>query len=305
MAANVIVPFDILTYLGVDIFRDLSFDTWVIQIILRKLLTNVVPWDQQRRGRVPDIRAHDQDKAPEHPDEQDERIKKGKPFTGWDPSFKNLYLFPGFSMFNHSCRGAHNADWGYDQQIANRILVWAVSDIKKGDEIRLRYRYDKIESQNCGIRLFGASCQCPQCSANPKKKDHTPQPQEPEEGSETEQTIILITDESTQNSEQESQPVQTPTKRKRSEQPTVEKCRVVIHRSLFDEEEFQQVKRKRQKRFHEFLPSAHRNPRRPPLTKRHSGETEKAWIEREKAAVRAARKAANGKSKRKGKDRNN
>lgn len=305
MAANVIVPFDILTYLGVDIFRDLTFDTWVIQIILRKLLTNVVPWDQQCQGRVSVIQTHDQGNAAEHRDEQEQRIKSTEPFTHWDPSFKNLYLFPGFSMFNHSCRGAHNADWGYDQQIPNRVLVWAVSDIKKGDEVRLRYQHGKIGFRNCGIRLFGTSCQCPQCSANPKKKNRPPRPQEPEGESETEQTIILITDESTQNSEQESQPVQTPKKRKRSEQLIVDNCRVVIHRSLFDEEEFQQAKRKRQKKLPQFLPSGSREPRRPPLTGRRSGETQKAWIEREKAAVRAARKAANGKSTSKGKNRKN
>lgn len=43
MAANIQVRFDILAHLGVDIFRDLSFDSWVIQIVLRKLLANVVP----------------------------------------------------------------------------------------------------------------------------------------------------------------------------------------------------------------------------------------------------------------------
>ena len=41
-AANVRVPFDILSCLGVDIFRDMTFDTWVIQLVLRKLLLNVI-----------------------------------------------------------------------------------------------------------------------------------------------------------------------------------------------------------------------------------------------------------------------
>ncbi|KAL2010068.1 hypothetical protein VTN00DRAFT_5875 [Thermoascus crustaceus] len=50
LAGNIKVPFDILLLLGVDIFRDLTFDMWVIQTILRKLLLSVVPWDMHRRA---------------------------------------------------------------------------------------------------------------------------------------------------------------------------------------------------------------------------------------------------------------
>jgi hypothetical protein len=39
------IPFDILFNLGVDIFSDLSFDTWVIQTVLRKLLGVAPAWD--------------------------------------------------------------------------------------------------------------------------------------------------------------------------------------------------------------------------------------------------------------------
>lgn len=305
MSANIIVPFDILTYLGVDIFRDLSFDTWVIQVILRKLLINVIPWDQQRRGPVPDIQPQDQDKEPEHPDDQDRRIKRKKSFTDWDPSFKNLYLFPGFSMFNHSCRGAHNADWGYDREVANRVLVWAASDIKKGDEIRLRYRYDKIESQDCAIRLFGASCQCPQCDPTPKKKNHTPQPQHSPQPQADEakigiqETIIMLSDESTQTSDQESEQDSPSRKRKRGEHAEVQNRRVVIHRHLVDEDDFKDLKRKQQKKKASvYYTSPPVRPDWAPLTKRRKSETERDWIEREKAAVRAARKDAYERSRR-------
>ena len=49
-SANIVIPFDILMQLGVNVWKDLSFDTWVIQTVFRKLLLNVVPWDQEWRG---------------------------------------------------------------------------------------------------------------------------------------------------------------------------------------------------------------------------------------------------------------
>lgn len=193
MAGNITVPFDILTVLGVDIFRDLSFDTWVIQIVLRKLLTNVIPWDKQRRGRVPDILFTDQDKEPEHPDDQDSRIKKRLSFKDWDPSFPNLYLFPGLSMFNHSCRDTHNAEWGYDTMIPNRIVVWAARDIQKGEEIRIRYRHGTIQTRNHAIRYFGGMCLCPTCENIPESGSHA---RDTDSTDETDGTDILALSES-------------------------------------------------------------------------------------------------------------
>ncbi|KAJ5987028.1 hypothetical protein N7451_011393 [Penicillium sp. IBT 35674x] len=135
---NIIVPFDILTYLGVDIFRDLSFDTWVIQSIMRKLVDHAVPWDEQRRGDElrPELLSGDSYKSPEHPDTQDEKVQKKISFKLHDPSFMDLYLFPGFSLFKRDTK--HNANWGYDDKVPNRLVVWADSDIKKGEEIIIR-----------------------------------------------------------------------------------------------------------------------------------------------------------------------
>ena len=45
-------------------------------------------------------------------------------FKVFQPWFRNLYLFPGFSMFNHACRKSENAKWAYDDEIPNRVLVW-------------------------------------------------------------------------------------------------------------------------------------------------------------------------------------
>lgn len=173
LAANIQVPFDILTHLGVDIFRDLSFDTWVIQIVLRKLLTNAVPWEIQRRGRVPEMWPEDRQKRLEDPGAQKDRLQAGLPITRLDPSFMNLYLFPGLSMFNHCCRQRQNAEWAFDDEVPNRVIVWAKQDISKGQEIHLRYQYGQIKAETRATRLFGRSCQCAMCKLFPRGV-HTP-----------------------------------------------------------------------------------------------------------------------------------
>lgn len=172
-AANIQVPFDILSQLGVDVFRDFSFDTWVIQIVLRKLLTNAVPWDEQWRGRTKSTRSVVQDKPLKEFSEQQMMKQNQESFARWEPSFSNLYLFPGFSMFNHCCAikqlgdpAKYNADWAYDNVIPNRVVVWAENSIKPGEEIRLRYRHSAIRPDSPGgIQLFGGPCKCEQCVA--------------------------------------------------------------------------------------------------------------------------------------------
>ncbi|KAJ5291865.1 hypothetical protein N7478_001116 [Penicillium angulare] len=140
-AGNITVPFDILTYLGVDILRDLTFDTWVIQKIMRKLITHAVPYDLKRRNEEPELQPQDKNKAPELPKEQNKRIKDKERFTDWDPSFMNLYLFSGFSLFKQV--PIENAHWGFDknEKVPNRIVVWAAEDIKRGEEITIKDQY--------------------------------------------------------------------------------------------------------------------------------------------------------------------
>ncbi|KAJ6013363.1 hypothetical protein N7540_007954 [Penicillium herquei] len=141
---NITVPFDILTSLGVDIFRDFSCDTWVIQRILQKLLIHAVPWDPKRCDQASEFLPGDIDKTPEHPDRQDERIEEGRSFKEWDPSFMNLHLFPGFSMFRQVV--SENASWGYSTKVPNRVMVWAIKDIKKGEEITIRNQHHSFEA---------------------------------------------------------------------------------------------------------------------------------------------------------------
>ncbi|RAH68958.1 uncharacterized protein BO66DRAFT_280640, partial [Aspergillus aculeatinus CBS 121060] len=160
-AANIQVPIDILMTLGVDVFRDLSFDTWVIQRVLQKLLVNAVPWDQGLRVKI----------------NRNDKIKKGWGFPrpsqqkGWgdekyekyDPTCRFLYLFPGFSFFDHACKDNGNAQWGYDTEIPNRLLVWATKPIKAEEEIRISYISDRDRDEREPVlqRVLGKPCSCP------------------------------------------------------------------------------------------------------------------------------------------------
>ncbi|OXV05754.1 hypothetical protein Egran_06478 [Elaphomyces granulatus] len=177
LAANIIVPFDILRHLGIDIFRDLTFDTWVIQIVLRKLLLSVVPGDERRRGVDDDDKTREGNKK-KIPNSS-EQHKPGFAMESWEPSFHDLYLFPGFAMFNHAChtedpKGAsekndegaskENAEWAFDTVIPNRIIVWAKTNIAKDEEILIKYSRKKLGVTDA-LRLLGCESQC-QCVQN-------------------------------------------------------------------------------------------------------------------------------------------
>lgn len=64
----------------------------------------------------------------------------------------SLDLFPSQSMSNYSCRSLRNADWGHDTIVPNLVVLGAVGNIKKGEEIHLRHWYSKIRSKNIGKR---------------------------------------------------------------------------------------------------------------------------------------------------------
>lgn len=171
LAGNIQIPFDILFHLGVDIFSDLSFDTWVIQTVLRKLLVNAVPWEHVRRGANPTFNDRDGPKPVLHPTLQSRMKDRFEDLSAMEPSFGNFYLFPGLSMFNHSCRPFENALWGYDEKVPNRVVIWANKDIKAGEEIRIPYqRYriadavgEDVDLNMHAVQLFGKNCGCPRC----------------------------------------------------------------------------------------------------------------------------------------------
>ncbi|RAK99684.1 uncharacterized protein BO80DRAFT_121172 [Aspergillus ibericus CBS 121593] len=156
LAGNVQVPFDILMQLGVDIFQDLTFDTWVIQLILRKLTAHIVPWDLDLRKPTKII--------------NQKKILAGKAqltmperdLAALDPTFHALYLYPGFSLFNHACPPNNNATWGYDPEVLNRLLVWSLRPIEKDEEIRISYFHpdDHEVSAVTLQRVLGRPCNC-------------------------------------------------------------------------------------------------------------------------------------------------
>ena len=121
-AGNIVVPFDILECLGVDIFRELDFDTWVIQTVLRKLMNSALAW--QKAGET-------------------------KP---WQiaKAMKDLYVHTAFTFFKRDDEEkAQNAVWMWDRDGSdgnqdntarqyrplNRIIVAATKDIDSGEEI--------------------------------------------------------------------------------------------------------------------------------------------------------------------------
>ncbi|KAI9880665.1 MAG: hypothetical protein M1830_001669 [Pleopsidium flavum] len=154
-AANIVVPFDILLHLGINIFKDLEFDTWVIQTVLRKLLLNVVPWDQFRRGPTDDI---------------DSAEKRSREHGTLRANFESLYIHTGFSMFNHACRETANAMWWWDGErpgIPNRIIVRTTRAIADGEEVRVHYFPEADAAEGKKLKLFGRDCDCEKCSLKP------------------------------------------------------------------------------------------------------------------------------------------
>ncbi len=179
-SANIVVPFGILQELGVNIFKDLEFDTWVIQTVLRKLLINAVPWDSVRRGNRDPVNIS---------------ISKGKKSTGGKSSagqqessekanIENLYIHTGFALFNHACSDHANARWSWDDEpppnptfgadlcVRNRIVVKSTMAITEKSEILLKYYPEdpegmrKAEFERLVLkqkRVLGQRCNCEGC----------------------------------------------------------------------------------------------------------------------------------------------
>ncbi|KAK2861148.1 hypothetical protein FQN49_004495 [Arthroderma sp. PD_2] len=158
-AANIQVPFNILSCLGVNIFRDFTFDTWVIQLALRKLLMSAIPWHPDGEERDKDI--------PEHQKEINKRTTGIRAVAAIDvnevmPTFPNLYVFPVVSLFQHACPPHHNVDWNWDTEVPNRVILHAKRDIRGGEELSIRYsKLSLTNDQAC--RLFSRSCDCTGC----------------------------------------------------------------------------------------------------------------------------------------------
>lgn len=145
---NVIVPFDVAESLGVNIFRDLDFDTWVMQLVLRQLTVYATTYPNP---------------ATEH-------------LTHRLQAPSQLYVMSGFALFNHACCHAEdsNASWAWDHVEQdpllgsgrfNRILVRADRAIRAAEEIRVRYSPCESVAARArdAQRYLGRPCNCRRC----------------------------------------------------------------------------------------------------------------------------------------------
>ncbi|KAI9781987.1 MAG: hypothetical protein M1839_005580 [Geoglossum umbratile] len=172
-SGNIVVPFDILEALGVDIFRDHRFDTWTIQVVLRKLLINACPWDPHRRGDTADA---------SNPSSSVRQIPDMLQPSTSNPELNDLRSFVvhcGFALINHGCANAANATWGFDLDerhdghnresepgIPNMIWVQTERAVEAGEEILIRYFPDQEPNRRRwkARRLFGEDCRCESCA---------------------------------------------------------------------------------------------------------------------------------------------
>lgn len=137
LASHVDVPQRILTTLGVDIFKDLRYDTWVLQTIWSRMLNN-------QRGVV-------QQQTPFGP-------------------IASREIFPLYSFINHSCEP--NAE-AYPPKTARAIgsfslVIIAERHIKAGEEIHISYIPDEVNlnrsQRNLALRNWlSGDCKCSRC----------------------------------------------------------------------------------------------------------------------------------------------
>ena len=124
---NVVAPSHILRSLGVDIFADMRFDPWILQMLFLRLENN------------------------KHGNQIGQQT--------W------CELNPLFTMFNHDCDPA--ATWHPLNNIGGGALeVRAIRDIKKGDQIFVSYVDTSLseEDRRNSVQLyFGKMCECARC----------------------------------------------------------------------------------------------------------------------------------------------
>lgn len=125
---NIVRPHKLLQALGINIFEDLRFDTWVLQTIQFRLNNN----------------------------------QHGEAY-GVDGGY--MALSPHYSLFNHSC--APNVAYR-SVDSTTTILMHAERDIIKGEELFISYINDSAsmnreERQNEMKNWIGFDCRCERC----------------------------------------------------------------------------------------------------------------------------------------------
>ena len=137
-AMNIISPLKILRELGVDIFSDESYDTWVLQTMRYRAVNN--------------SRTH----------------------GGPQSETRQFVINPLFFFFNHNCEGNtyDRAEISPAAPETSRAVKIAMKDIKKGEDVCTNYlgpMSDFLSRETRQERLkrggwFGSKgCQCPRC----------------------------------------------------------------------------------------------------------------------------------------------
>ena len=163
-ASNIVVPFDILETLGVNMFRNLDFDTWVIQAVLQKLAFNCLPWDHSNQdmwaGEGTSQAARNDPDGPSLSESTDHRTT-------------DLYIYTGYNLFKQACYATAEAYWTCEDHNSgkpNRIVVKARKPIEEGQEIRVLHlppmlSREPVELDDNTVRRFvGRDCDCSRCT---------------------------------------------------------------------------------------------------------------------------------------------
>ncbi|KAF2489827.1 hypothetical protein BU16DRAFT_165183 [Lophium mytilinum] len=140
---DIIYPIHMLQTLGIDVFADLRYDTWVIRTMYTQILNNV-------NGE----------------DEEEEEERNG---------VSTISLHRLYSMINHSCHP--NLEWTYQHDRSSSVVIRAKQDIKMGEELFISYIGEEgtfqpfAEKQRRLNPWVGANCGCARCKAERPEAD--------------------------------------------------------------------------------------------------------------------------------------
>ncbi|KAF2489828.1 hypothetical protein BU16DRAFT_586015 [Lophium mytilinum] len=128
---HIVYPTLMLRKLGIDVFADLRYDTWVVQTIMSRLDNNGIS------------------------------LPLGH---GWIKSLGSLHC-----LFNHSC--TPNAGWMPKAGDPSKLEVWVSRDVKEGEELFVCYKDTVMfmpyeERQKTLQKWLGTECGCPRCAAD-------------------------------------------------------------------------------------------------------------------------------------------
>jgi hypothetical protein len=126
---NIVGSFQMLARLGIDIFANHSFDTWVLQTLRIRISNNAREYSVGRHAYIA--------------------------------------INPLFSFFNHSCDP--NVKWENDiESHSSSIRVYTLRPVSKGEELSVNYQEELSDEPYSKRRAvlkewLGFDCQCTRC----------------------------------------------------------------------------------------------------------------------------------------------